>query len=447
MTNNVAICIGINQYDNLPSLRFAKRDSILMRDYFSSDLNFAKTYLFADKSPPIDDADKPYASSPTYAALRRFFRVRFEEPFLSEGDNLWFFFSGHGIRHQDRDYILPADADPDPQGIDETALRIGYVTERLRRCGAGNVVLVLDACRNEGSAKGTGIGSEKLQGVVTFSSCSPAERSYEVEDLKQGAFTYAFLESMRIEGEGNCATVERLSSRLKHRVNEINQAHGLPRQTPYPVVEPASKYHLILLPEFATSTDIAILKNNAFQAEVENDLTLAKQLWLSLLVASKGSDIQAIEAIQRFPKFRRFNELERHLKNGRFRHADLETNRVMLEVVGKSLKEMLDISDIDIFPSDDLRIIDELWRKYSDERFGFGPQKQIWQNCGGIVGEFDEESFLKFATRVDWYNNGKWLPHAPLNAPLEVPDGNFPVAHIAIRFPPVHAALLSREEL
>jgi uncharacterized caspase-like protein len=88
----------------------------------------------------------------------------FEEPYLKAGDNLWFFFSGHGIRHQDRDYLMPCDANPrDP---DYTAISISYVTERLRRCGADNVVLLLDACRNEGEKAGLGIGEEKQQGVI-----------------------------------------------------------------------------------------------------------------------------------------------------------------------------------------------------------------------------------------------------------------------------------------
>ena len=246
MARNWAICIGVNEYDNLPNLQFAKRDAEQMQQYFLSDIKFDKVYLFTDDSPPIDDANKPYASRPTYGALRRFLRVRFEEDFLSDGDNLWFFFSGHGIRHQDRDYLLPSDADPDPAGIEDTAIPISYVSERLRRSGADNVILLLDACRSEQSSKDMGIGYDKQQGVITFSSCSPAERSYEIETLEQGAFTHALLESLRIQGEENCATVERLAQRIKYRVSEINRDYEKPKQTPYPVVEPASKYHLIL---------------------------------------------------------------------------------------------------------------------------------------------------------------------------------------------------------
>ncbi|MFN6539109.1 MAG: caspase family protein [Nostoc sp. EkiNYC01] len=65
---------------------------------------------------------------------------------MGAGDNFWFFFSGHGIRYADRDYLMPCD--DDPEDIENTVIAINFVTERLRRCGADNVVLILDACRN-----------------------------------------------------------------------------------------------------------------------------------------------------------------------------------------------------------------------------------------------------------------------------------------------------------
>src|SRR5262249_40100594 len=66
---------------------------------------------------------------------------------------------------------------------------------------------VLDACRNEGARDGEGIGADAQPGIVAISSCSPSERSYEIDELRHGAFTYSLLEGLRLEGENNCATV------------------------------------------------------------------------------------------------------------------------------------------------------------------------------------------------------------------------------------------------
>ena len=145
---------------------------------------------------------------------------------------------------------MPIDADPG--NVEETALPVSYVTERLRRCGAKNVLLLLDACRNEGARDGQGIGADRQIGVVAVSSCSPNERSYEIAELQHGAFTYALLEGLRLQGETNCATVERLDQHLRFRVPELCGKYQKPRQTPYTSAEPIEKQHLILLPKLAS---------------------------------------------------------------------------------------------------------------------------------------------------------------------------------------------------
>ena len=153
-----------------------------------------------------------------------------------------------------------------------------------------------------GSAGGEGIGGESQQGVVTVYSCSPRESSYEIEPLQHGAFTYQLLEGLRIQGAGNCATVERLDQYLKYKVPELNERYGKPRQTPSTAVEPLAKNHLILLPRQATLlSDVMTLKIEAFDAETGGQLELAKQLWTRVLVVSPG-DQQAIEAIGRIAR-------------------------------------------------------------------------------------------------------------------------------------------------
>jgi formylglycine-generating enzyme required for sulfatase activity/uncharacterized caspase-like protein len=297
MSQNWAICIGIDRYDNLQPLQFAKRDAEVLRDFFEKEVAFDKVYFFADYAPPIaTDFGEPIRSTPTGGTLRRFLRIRFEQKFLKPSDNLWFFFAGHGRRERERDYLMPSDADPG--NVEETAIPVSLVTERLRRCGAENVILLLDACRNEGARDGEGVGSETQPGVVAISSCRPNERSYEIDELKHGAFTYTLLEGLRLEGESNCATVERLDEYLRIRVPELCQHYKKPRQTPYTQAEPIEKRHLILLPKRASLTDIAPLRLDALQAETEGDLETAEQLWWRV-IAVAPADAQAHEAVKR----------------------------------------------------------------------------------------------------------------------------------------------------
>ncbi|NER94485.1 MAG: SUMF1/EgtB/PvdO family nonheme iron enzyme [Symploca sp. SIO1B1] len=292
-----ALVIGINNYHRLRSLKYAERDAALVQDFFAQEAKFQKIFYYSDNSPEFIAPDgSSQNTQPTYANLRSFLLDFFAKPRLKSGDNFWFFFSGHGIRHQGRDYLMPCDVHP--RDVDATAIPVNYITERLRRCGADNVVLLLDACRNEGSKSGLGIGMERHQGVITISSCAPSETSYEIEEIEQGAFTYALLESLRIQGEGNCATVERLYNRLRYRVTEINDYYGKTRQTPYAIAEPASKYHLILLPRQATEQDIATLREDAQDAELEGDYELAKHLWIRVLALSPA-DPKVLKSLER----------------------------------------------------------------------------------------------------------------------------------------------------
>ncbi|MEM9538762.1 MAG: caspase family protein [Cyanobacteria bacterium P01_E01_bin.42] len=298
MARNWAVCIGINEYSYLTSLRYATKDAEVMSDWLKGKAKFEKVYLFTDDSPAIDDMSQPFPSQPTYTTLRTWVGRRFkqqEKPPLSFGDNLWFFFSGHGKRYRDRDYLLLSDSNSNAEHIEQTAISLDYITKYLCQSGAGNIILFIDACR-ESAKDGSGLELTHQQGIISIASCSPNELSYEIEELQNGSFTHALLESLEIHGEGNCATIERLSHRLRTRVKEINRQYQKPTQTPHEVIQPASKYHFILLPDRATLRDVETLKMDAYKAEKE-DARLAEKLWTQVLVASPA-DLDALASLK-----------------------------------------------------------------------------------------------------------------------------------------------------
>ena len=118
--------------------------------------------------------------------------------------------------------------------------------------------------------KGVGEQTEKEareKGVITICSCSPNEYSWELKDLQQGVFTYALLEGLGSKGKK--ATVERLNEHLKYRVKELAKSQG--KQTPSIMADPIEKSHLILMPKYATKSDISMLKNYCYQAQVDEN--------------------------------------------------------------------------------------------------------------------------------------------------------------------------------
>ncbi|MEG4633172.1 GUN4 domain-containing protein [Microcoleus sp. AR_TQ3_B6] len=464
MAKNWAVVIGINEYEHLQRpLKYAKRDAELMRDFLCNEAGFEKVYHFSE-----DSSEKQLL--PTRSNVMRLLHVRFEQPFMSAGDNFWFFFSGHGVRQNGCDYLMPTDGFP--EDIANSNISVSYIIQRLRRCGADNIILILDACRDEGKSV-EGIGRQTAEqaqqmGVISIASCSPNQISYEIEDLQQGVFTCALLEGLG--SQGKCATVERLNQYLIHRVPELNRQCGKPKQTPLTIAEPIEKSHLILLPKYATLADVDKLKTDAYRVEVNKNLELAKQLWIRVLAASPA-DMEAVEAIGRIAISQKqqgsipyqpssenraktekspqpapsnstpiepnvpvksergvdYTKLRDLLATGEWKKADEETATKMLAAAGRTEERWLRIEDIERFPCEDLRTIDQLWVKYSNGRFGFSVQKRIYESLGGTK-DYDNKIWEAFGDRVGWRVNNEWLHYNELKFNTKAPVAHLPMA-------------------
>jgi len=283
MASNWAIVIGINQYRFLQPLNYAKRDAEMMCSFLTQEAKFDRIFLFTDDSPAI--GGKP--TEPFRANLLRVLRQIFAAPFMKDGDNFWFFFSGHGIPHNGQDYLMPLDGDP--EDIENTGISTNTITNYLRSCGADNAVMILDACRSGGKKSGEGIGRQteadaRQTGVISLFSCSPDQYSYELEAIEQGAFTYALLEGLGIRGR--CATVERLNQYLEHRVPElVNQHLQRARQIPYTIAEPLNRSHLIVMPQHASLADIA--EDSTFHRVLRDDAETKKGETIKLVKDAK----------------------------------------------------------------------------------------------------------------------------------------------------------------
>ncbi|VXD15261.1 Serine/threonine protein kinase [Planktothrix serta PCC 8927] len=121
-----------------------------------------------------------------------------------------------------------------------------------------------------------------------------------------------------------------------------------------------------------------------------------------------------------------YRQLEQFLKAGKWKEADEETTNKMLEVAGRTKEGWLREEDIDNFPCEDLRTIDQLWVKYSNGRFGFSVQKRIYQSLGG-TRSYDSKVWYKFGDQVGWRVGGSWLYYTDLKFNQTAPVGHLPV--------------------
>ncbi|MEA5522766.1 GUN4 domain-containing protein [Limnoraphis robusta] len=102
-------------------------------------------------------------------------------------------------------------------------------------------------------------------------------------------------------------------------------------------------------------------------------------------------------------------KLAYYLQTGQWQEADRETFNVMQGFMGGFSTEGLKN-----FPCADLRVIDRLWVKYSNGKFGFSVQKQIWIDVGGKL-DYGEDldaarrAFIKLSDQVEWRKDGEFI--------------------------------------
>ncbi len=120
-----------------------------------------------------------------------------------------------------------------------------------------------------------------------------------------------------------------------------------------------------------------------------------------------------------------YQVLENQLQAKQWRDADMETYRLMITTIGKDEGQWFDPEDMRNFPCEDLRVLDGLWVRYSEGKWGFSVQKRIWQECGspGPYDEKTEAQWEQFGDRVGWRKDGDWLEYKKfaLNSTGELP--------------------------
>jgi uncharacterized caspase-like protein len=123
-------------------------------------------------------------------------------------------FAGHGIERSGRSYLLPSDAlaIDDLSLLEDTAINVTRVKDLIRATEVTQVLLILDACRNDPNA-GRGQADNPMSNNFTKSfvfdsntrvvtafatlyATAVGQRAYEYGVKKQGYFTWALVEGL-----------------------------------------------------------------------------------------------------------------------------------------------------------------------------------------------------------------------------------------------------------
>lgn len=123
------------------------------------------------------------------------------------------------------------------------------------------------------------------------------------------------------------------------------------------------------------------------------------------------------------------------LKQQKWSEADLHTYKLVEQIV-KTAKQQnkhvfIELKTIAEFSCPDITTIDYLWKKYSDNKFGFSSQQEVWQGVNQ-KGDFSTQTWRRFATQVGWKkgevaSSSGYLLYEQLSFnPTEAPLGHLP---------------------
>lgn len=155
-----ALVVGIDNYENVSSLQKANNDAVAVSHALER-IGFQVTQLIDSDRREFNRTISGFASN------------------IRPGDEIVFYFAGHGIEVDGRNYLLPADvpfaAPGDEDFIISESIPVDWVLSILKGQGSRVTLLILDACRNNPFPAE---GQRSLGGTRGLARMDPPEGSF-----------------------------------------------------------------------------------------------------------------------------------------------------------------------------------------------------------------------------------------------------------------------------
>jgi hypothetical protein len=186
-------------------------------------------------------------------------------------------FAGHGIDRGGQAFLLPSDAQVsnDVDLLEQTAINVVQVREKIKKIGVGQVVMIIDACRNDPGGRANvdnpltasyakafnfDVRNREVRAFATLYATEVGHRAYEYKEKKQGYFTWSLVEGLKggaANGKGE-VTLAGLLAYLQERVPRrvLQDLGGGKDQRPFAVVEGYRADELVISVGNAKAADV-----------------------------------------------------------------------------------------------------------------------------------------------------------------------------------------------
>jgi hypothetical protein len=226
--NRWGVIIGIENYQKVNApVPFARRDALIMKDYFINILGIPEENIYTKTN---NDASKTEFST--------IFGPRLAKNASGKDNEVFVYYSGHGVPdNRGREaYLLPYDGIPEYPETSGYGLQTLYTD--LGKLNAKHVTIFLDSCfsgRNRDNqsiltgAKALVITPELpsvAPGMTVFSAAGGQQMANVYEDQQHGLFTYYLMKGLRGEADADNdknITQQELNNYLRQNVTSISR--------------------------------------------------------------------------------------------------------------------------------------------------------------------------------------------------------------------------------
>ncbi|NCR58790.1 MAG: peptidase C14 [Microcystis aeruginosa LL13-06] len=334
-----------------------------------------------------------------------------------------FYYAGHGIQVDGENYLIPVNAKLDvAEDVRYEAIPVGKVLARMEDAANQMNIVILDACRNNPFARKW---RSSQRGLAPIQSARGALIAFATEpggvaadgEGENGLYTSFLLKHLKTPN----LDVELMFKRVREDLVQATQNKQVPWE--YSSLVGDFSFNPVTVAQSSqpnsTTAETYFKQGEDYRNNNQYDKAKAKPTSSPVLSQPRTTLISRSTGVN-------YTNLRDLLAAGKWREADEETTRRMLQAAKSENKGFYDREDIQNFSCEDLGIIDQLWLSASNGKFGFSVQQEIYESLGG-TRYYNEEVWKKFGDRVGWRKGGDWVRYQDLtfnNA--EAPKAHLP---------------------
>ncbi|CAN5848370.1 hypothetical protein BH18ACI4_BH18ACI4_17290 [soil metagenome] len=247
-----ALIVGVDQYADtqITTLGGASNDAKTLANAL---IRYAG---FPGEQVTLLASDQPAERQPTRGNILR--RLSNMAAVVPPDGLLLVSYAGHGIERGGQAFLLPSDSQVsnDVDLLEQTAINVSQIRDRIKKIGVKQVLMIVDACRNDPVGRANAdnpltsaytrgfnfdLRNREVQAFATLYATEVGHRAYEYKEKKQGYFTWVLVEALRggaanEKGEVTLASlVKYLQERVPQRV--LQDLGPGKNQKPFAVVE------------------------------------------------------------------------------------------------------------------------------------------------------------------------------------------------------------------